>query len=249
VAGSTSKKGNRREAAAELRRAAERAERNRTRAIIAACAVVALILIALPAYKVIRDRQQVDQLAGLDLAGIGVPAAKAGCTPVSKEAAEGSQQHEPDGTPIAYDQAPPAYGPHYGATAPFGRTFYTANDRPPLGNLVHNLEHGYSILWYDEAAADNDDDVALLRAIAAKFSAESFDPTKKFIVAPYTADDPGSFPAGKPFALTHWSAAFEQGAPVNQEGVTQYCEQVSGEVVEQFVRDFPYTDSPEPGAA
>jgi hypothetical protein len=33
-----------------------------------------------------------------------------------------------------------------------------------------------------------------------------------------------------------------------QVGVWQYCGAPSGEVVDQFVKDYPYTDSPEPGA-
>ena len=31
------------------------------------------------------------------------------------------------------------------------------DDRPTLEALVHNLEHGYTILWYDETIADDDD--------------------------------------------------------------------------------------------
>ena len=31
-------------------------------------------------------------------------------------------------------------------------------------------------------------------------------------------------------------------------GVWQYCAEPSGEVVDQFVKDYPYTDSPEPSA-
>ena len=47
-------------------------------------------------------------------------------------------------------------------------------------------------------------------------------------------------------ALTHWSMGGTNGNPEGQHGVWQYCKDVSGEVVEQFMDDYPYTDSPEP---
>jgi hypothetical protein len=33
-----------------------------------------------------------------------------------------------------------------------------------------------------------------------------------------------------------------------QRGIWQYCDRPSGAQVETFVKDFPYTDSPEPQA-
>ena len=39
--------------------------------------------------------------------------------------------------------------------------------------LVHNLEHGYSILWYDETVAQNTEQVAAVKAIADKFKADT----------------------------------------------------------------------------
>ena len=39
------------------------------------------------------------------------------------------------------------------------------------------------------------------------------------------------------------------GNPEGQQGITQYCGEPSGEVVSTFIEDYPYTDSPEPGAS
>jgi hypothetical protein len=39
------------------------------------------------------------------------------------------------------------------------------------------------------------------------------------------------------------------GNPEGQLGITQYCGEPSGEAVAAFVEDYPYTDSPEPGAS
>ncbi len=49
------------------------------------------------------------------------------------------------------------------------RKLYTKEDRPPLGRLVHNQEHGYTILWYDETIAGDADEMDTLRGLAGKF--------------------------------------------------------------------------------
>ena len=245
----SSKNRTRRETVEQLRREAQRAERKRTLLVVAACGAVALLIVGLAGWTLYKNSREEARAAGQDLTELGVPAGAAGCSPVARASASGSGRHLPDGTPIRYDQAPPAYGSHYGPTAPFGRTFYSPDDRPLLGNLVHNLEHGYTILWYDDTLAEDSAAMATLEAIGAKAAGEQKYTAGKFIVAPYTSDDAGSFPEGKHVALTHWSATFEDGLPVNQEGVTQYCSKVSGEVVADFVQANPFTSSPEPNAA
>ena len=237
----------RRERVDQMRRDAQRAERKRTLLVMAACAAVAVLIVALAGWTLYQDNQEEERVANQELTRLGVPAAKAGCSPVSTSPAAGSGQHVSDGTAIDYEQAPPAYGPHYTATAPFGQTFYTPGNRPEVGNLVHNLEHGYTILWYDETLADDSTATATLEAMGEKAAAEK-DTHGKFIVAPYTSDDPASFPEGKHLALTHWSATFQNGQLVDQEGVTQYCAQLSGEVVADFIAANPDTSSPEPNA-
>jgi hypothetical protein len=125
------------------------------------------------------------------------------------------------------------------------------DDRPPLEALVHNLEHGYTILWYDQSVADDDGEMRELQAIAEKFQSNDDNMRDKFIVAPWTSDDEGGkkFPDGQHLALTHWSAG---GVGVTdaskQVGAFQYCSKVSGAAVASFVKKYPYFDSPEPGA-
>ena len=53
--------------------------------------------------------------------------------------------HFPQGTPIHYNTNPPAEGNHYPNPQPAG--IYPTP--PPDGNLVHSLEHGAVILWYN----------------------------------------------------------------------------------------------------
>ena len=58
---------------------------------------------------------------------------------------------EVDSDPGAYNSDPPTSGPHYPEEAQAG--FYDTNIyQYPDGYLVHNLEHGYIIFWYNCAS-------------------------------------------------------------------------------------------------
>ena len=73
-----------------------------------------------------------------------------------------SSQHIDPNAPPSYHTDPPTSGPHFASTLPAG--FYEEADlsnlpQYPEGYLVHNLEHGHVILWYncdllDDAACD-----------------------------------------------------------------------------------------------
>lgn len=55
---------------------------------------------------------------------------------------------ETDTDPGQYNSDPPTSGPHYPQEAEAG--FYETNIyKFPAGYLVHNLEHGYVIFWYN----------------------------------------------------------------------------------------------------
>jgi Protein of unknown function (DUF3105) len=234
----------------QIRREAQAAERRRTLLVVVGCGLVATLIVGAAAASYISRHHNATQYQDTPLADIGTSAAAAGCSDIQTHDANGNQQHEVEGTPISYDQAPPEYGPHWPEPATWTRHFYTADERPPLEQLVHNLEHGYTIVWYDDDIAGNNDAISQLQGIAAKFKGTNpNDPNSyKLIVAPYTSGDPGSFPAGKDIALTHWAADWSSGQPRDQQGIAEYCSNVSGPVVEQFVRDYPYTGSPEPNS-
>ena len=240
------KQQDRRAVVEQMRREQQRAEKRRTYMLIAVVAVVALVIIGAGAYPLISDSLNKSKLAKQDLASLGVSAAAAKCTAPAAEKASGNNDHRPEGSNLAYTASPPATGPHYPVTAPMTRKFYTAADRPQLGYLVHNLEHGYSILWYDQTVAKDDKQLTAVKAIAEKFTGTEMQ--DKFIAAPWTSDDGDPFPNGAHVALTHWSMGGTHGNPKGQHGITQYCAQPSGEAVSTFVKDYPYTDSPEPGA-
>jgi hypothetical protein len=246
VAKPSSKK-DRRAVVDQMRREQERAEKRRTLAVIAAASTVGLVIVGLATYSLIANSREQSALANEDLTSLGVAAGAAGCTEPKVEKASGSADHREIGADLPYTDSPPATGPHYPTWAPMERKFYTTRDRPELGYLVHNLEHGYSILWYDQTVADDDKLLADVEAIAGKFSGEDFE--NKFIAAPWTSEDGDPFPGGAHVALTHWSMGGTNGNAKGQHGITQYCAKPSGEVVATFVEDYPYTDSPEPQAS
>ena len=175
------------------------------------------------------------------LPSLGTSIAAAKCDPVTTDASSGSGEHvgpgtqKPDQTSVQYSTIPPSNGPHFVSPDVSGRDFYTATDRPVLETLVHNLEHGYTILWYDGARVK---DTALLKDIADK--ADKLPQSSgKFKVVEWDASR-GAFPAGKPYALVHWA---------KDAGHRQMCGGLSGQAVVDFVKKYPASDTQEPGAA
>lgn len=229
----------------------QKARENRVRIqIIAGCAALLLVLGAVIAFAVVDAGKQQPDVA---ITSIGVPASAASCDAVTTDKAGGNGNHvgpgtsTPNTTKVKYDTVPPSNGPHFAQPDTDKREFYTAADRPPIEALVHNLEHGYTVLWYDQSAGEAKK--AALQELAKV--ANKIDATAdKFIVSAW---DPsyGELPAGKKFALSHWSATLgaDQSTVASQAGHRQLCGDLSGEVVKAFVEKFPRTSAPEPGGA
>lgn len=144
---------------------------------------------------------------------VGVAAAKAGCEDVQEfeeqEAAHIGidEEHEP------YNSSPPTSGPHY--QVPAESTFFT--DEIPSEQVVHNLEHGNIVIWYQpDAPKETLDDIG---ALTAQEPAATVAVPYADLESPYT------------FALSGW-------------GVLQKCEQVSQAIVDDFRRDYQ-GESPE----
>ena len=226
-----------------MRREAQRAERRRTMAIIGVCAVLAIAIIAGTGYYLLTQEDSV-AAGAVDGGSVGGSGPAAGCDNIVLRTAEGSAEHVDP--PVDYPHAPPAFGPHTGEAADPAVKFYTAADRPLVENLVHNLEHGYTILWYDETIADDPDALSEVEAIAQPFAGLT-GPDGKFIAAPWTSEDGDAFPEGKHVALTHWSADGEAASDQGQ-GDWLYCEEPSADVVNDFMAKFPPLDALEPGA-
>jgi hypothetical protein len=223
----------------EMRKKQQAQERRRTLVVVLACLLVGGLIIGFALIQYLDARSKENR----DLSDIGVAKAAAACQPIKTKKVDLQPQkdgtyHKPVGEKIDYPDAPPSFGYHWGnfLSGTEVKNIYTQSERPPVERLVHSLEHGYTILWYDETIADDTEAMNDLKSVAAKYPVGDF-----LIIAPWTKSDGASFPGDAHVALTHWRG--------NDEGVSEYCGKVSGPVVGQFTDDYPKSDSPEPGAA
>ena len=234
----------RRDRVEELRRMQQRGERRKNAVFLTVAVVIAVGLIAaavLPTYY-----KHKNDLSRKALTSLGVSTAAASCDPITNDPTGGSGTavhvgpgtNQPNITKVKYATVPPSSGQHFVSPVYPNHAFYTVADGHAVEEFVHNLEHGYTILWYDRSVSGNDLDV--LKAIAEKArTLQQVGPTGKFMAVPW---DPsyGSFPAGKKFALSHWGG--------NKMGHREICGGLSGTVVENFVKQFPFSDAPEPNS-
>lgn len=230
----------------QLRSRHDRGERGRGYLIVGASVTIGVLIVVAAAYRPIKDNWDQRQFASTPVSEIG--AAATVCAEPTTKPASGTQQHEDEGTVIPYADSPPAFGTHWNVWESMERKFYSTGDRPPLAKLVHNMEHGFTILWYDEVAADDSAMLQQVRAIARKYEGTS-NQRLKFMAVPWTAEDGEPFPDDAHIALTHWSnGGVGDAATEQQVGVWQYCSEPSGAAVQDFMDLYPYMDSPEPGA-
>ena len=217
----------------EMRRAQARAERRKTLGFVSVAVVIGLLLIAVPVGQAILKAR--NDPARRPLSAFGVAPAAAGCSPIDNPKVTAAGLHigpgtnQPTKTRARYSTVPPTSGEHFAVTASLGRKFFGPNDAPKMEELVHNLEHGYTVVWYDDTVRGAQLDT--LRDLLARVAKDS----PKFIVAPW---DPsyGRFPAGMHIGVSTW-------------GHRQLCGKVSGEVIGAFVKRFPPAQAPEPNGA
>jgi len=219
----------------EMRRAEQSRERRKSMLFIALAVIVGLGLIAaaaVPSYLKSRNDP-----AKKSLASFGVPVGAADCDPVQDDPTTGNNEHADDGTVLEYENVPPSSGAHWGAPAFPAREFYTERDRPEMEQLVHNLEHGYTVVWYDDTIKGKALDELKDIAVSAR-AKDPVGPGKKFIVSAWD-DAYGDFPDGKHVAMSHWGA---------EQGHRRLCGEVSGAAINDFIEQFPASDAPEPNA-
>jgi len=216
----------------------------RTRLAVAVS--VAAVIVGLAGWAWQQDRD------GDGLADAAVDGARAagdpGCGAVLREPAGDAGNHIDD-EPIGYGAAPPSFGDHRSRWEVRALTYYDVENRPEAPVLVHNLEHGYNILWYDQTVVDDSAALAHVREIADDYATlgRSRDPGTAFIAAPWTDEDGSAFPGGMHYALTHWYAdpTDRTGSRDDELGLTRYCAGISAEVVQQWMVDHPLKDAPE----
>ena len=94
-----------------------------------------------------------------------------------------------------YKVDPPAGGDHNPTAAPAG--VYTAENKPPDGQLVHSLEHGYVIIWYRPDLPPTD--LTALQELTQRHA-------RDVLLVPRASLD-------QPVAATAWHARLLCGAP------------------------------------
>ena len=229
----------------QMRAEQARKERMRSLAILGTCVLIVVGLLGVAVFKYVQDSK--NDPSNAELVKIGASVTAASCDPEVKKTPKGDSRsgakgsHVNVGTKISYPDNPPAFGqhwPNYLQTSEY-RGFYSAKDRPEVERMVHSLEHGHTLVWYDDTIKEGSKAYKDLQAIATKYE----DSTTYVNVVPWLSSDGGAFPDGKHIAITHWA-----GPQDKQQGVWEYCGKPSGKVINDFVKKYPNTDSPEPGA-
>lgn len=220
-----------------LRAQKRRSERIRSTAFMLVILVGTGAFFAKPAYNWV-DKKLNNPL-DRSIASFGVPLGDAGCGKITQDKSSGTQDHVQVGVRVDYEFVPPSSGKHYSNPVSFAaRPFFTTKDNPLVENVVHNMEHGYTILWYDPAVSDRTK--SELEDLAARLRDDAV--YQQFIATPW---DPayGEFPKGKQIALTHWSAP--EAKTGDGLGHRLFCERLSGQGVQDFMDKYPATDAPE----
>jgi hypothetical protein len=219
-----------------LRAQQRRSERRRSAVFFGALLVGSLVAFGKPAFGWVESK--IDDPLRRPIAEFGTPLAQADCGKITKDPAGPAQMHVKVGTRVNYAVAPPSHGAHYENPVPFAsRPFFTTRDSPPVENLVHNLEHGYTILWYDPAVSGKTQDE--IEDLAARLRHEAA--YQQFIATPWDATY-GAFPTGKSIALSHWSGPDKKN---KSYGHRLFCRELSGAAVQEFMDRYPATDAPE----
>jgi hypothetical protein len=210
-------------------------ERKKTVVVVGVAVVVAAGLIAVPTAKIISDNRK----ANIEIAQIGAPIDLAQCDGEITDEVPATDARDHVEGKVDYATDPPSYGDHNATWVTVNnRGFYTPDDAPEIEQLVHNLEHGYTIAWYDPDISEEEKEE--LRILSKRLRGDS--EYKKFIATPWDKSR-GELPSGKKIALTHWGT---EGSQPDLRAFRQYCGLVSGPVTSQFMNKHPRTHAPEP---
>jgi hypothetical protein len=133
-------------------------------------------------------------------------AASASCGAVVDVPAVAEPKHR-DGT-IEYEDGPPTSGDHNPMPLPGRRRVVDTGVENIVERAVHNLEHAYVVVWYDESVVSREDVGAALNGVTAT----------KVIAVPWFR---GGMGESRPYVLAAW-------------GHRQDCTALTAQVVEAF---------------
>jgi Protein of unknown function (DUF3105) len=124
-----------------------------------------------------------------------------------------------------YSSTPGTSGPHWDPSGIANWGVYTTPQ--PEEQLIHNLEHGGIVIWYDAEALDADQ-VDELAQYVTRQNASGVSGRYKFILSPWEGPD-----FGHPMAVTAWRQLL-------------YLDEVDTGTIDEFARAH-YGRAPEPG--
>jgi hypothetical protein len=143
---------------------------------------------------------------------------------VGQRMADEGAGHVAQGTVPSYQSRPATSGQHWnvgGGIAPMNWGVYQTPVPEPA--VVHNLEHGGIVIWYQPDQATADDVAALTQYVESQVQSAKF----KVILSPWAGED-----FGHPIAATAWNwMLYQDAADIDQ--------------IRAFLDDH-YGDAPEP---
>jgi hypothetical protein len=218
----------------KLRQEQRKKERRRSMLIYGGAGVAALGILAAAIIPPVLSNYRERKTHGIGYVHAATSAASAaGCTGVVNDRQVG-RNHVAATQTVKYAASPPSSGNHDADPLPDAVRFYARADKPRLERAVHNLEHGFVIVWYDPdlPAAQ----VTKLKDYAGKAST-------RLIAVPWNR---GAFPGNRHIVMTGWDR-------------TQRCTTVSPAAIDDFVKAWADPDiagakwksptAPESGAA
>src|SRR2546423_8104745 len=107
----------------------------------------------------------------------------------------GGGQHVAVGTMPTYNSTPATSGPHWNQAGIAPMNWAVTTTAVPEPAVVHNLEHGGIVIWYQASKLSADQLATLTSLVDVQIRTAQF----KFILSPWTGKD-----FGHPIALTAW---------------------------------------------
>jgi hypothetical protein len=148
-----------------------------------------------------------------------------GAARVGDRMADEGAGHVAQGTMPAYESRPATSGQHWnvgGGVAPMNWGVYQTPVPEPA--VVHNLEHGGIVIWYQPDQASPDDVAALTQYVESQVRSAKF----KVILSPWAGED-----FGHPIAATAWNwMLYQDAADVDQ--IRAFLDDHYGEAPEPF---------------
>jgi hypothetical protein len=133
--------------------------------------------------------------------------------------------HVGQGEVPTYRNVPATSGPHWNLGDGVAPLFWRVYTSPvPEAATIHNLEHGGTVIWYQDTATD-EDVAALTQYVQQQLQTTDF----KVLLSPWAGAD-----FDHPIAVTSWDWVL-------------YLDTADIDQIRAFREDHPVSDAPEPG--